>query len=103
MNPQLTIPKHRLAAFCQANEVRRLWIFGSAVRDDFGPESDIDVLVEFAKEARHSLFDMVRMEEELREVFGRKVDLVERAGVERSRNYLHRKAILDSAETIYAA
>ena len=78
-------------------------MFGSALREDFGPESDVDLLVAFDEEARHSLFDMVRMEEELGEIFGREIDLVERAGIERSRNYLRRKAILESAETIYAA
>ena len=103
MNPKLSIPRAKLAAFCRAHRIRRLSIFGSAVRDDFGPESDIDLLVEFAKEARLSLFDMVRMEEELKEIFGREVDLVEREGIEQSRNYLRRRAILESAETIYAA
>ena len=103
MNPHLTIPESDLAAFCRANGICRLSIFGSAVRDDFGPGSDVDLLVEFAEEARHSLLDLVRMEEELKSMFGRDVDLVERAGVEQSRNYLRRKAILESAETIYAA
>ena len=73
------------------------------LREDFGPDSDIDVLVAFRKEARHSLFDLVRMERELGTIFGRDVDLVERAGIERSRNYIRRKAILQSAETIHAA
>ena len=103
MNPHLSIPEADLAAFCRANGIRRLSVFGSAVRDDFGPGSDVDLLVEFAEEARHSLLDLVRMEEELKGMFGRDVDLVERAGVEQSRNYLRRKAILESAETIYAA
>ena len=76
-------------------------MFGSAVRDDFGPDSDVDLLVSFAEEARHSLLDMVRMEEELKDIFGREVDLVSRRAIERSRNYLRRKAILDSAETIH--
>ena len=103
MNPQLTIPSDELAAFCRAHGIRWLAIFGSAVRDDFGPESDVDLLVEFAEDARCSLFDISLMEEELKGIFGRDVDLVEREGVEQSRNYLRRQAILESAETIYAA
>lgn len=103
MNPAVSIPADRLVAFCRANGIRKLSVFGSALRDDFGPESDIDLLVEFGEETRHTLFDMVRMEGELKAILGREVDLVERADVERSRNYLRRKAILQSAETIYAA
>ncbi len=103
MTAHITVPSNRIAGFCERWQVTQLALFGSVLRDDFGPGSDIDVLVEFAREARHSLFDMVRMEEELSEIFGREVDLVERAGIEQSRNYLRRRAILESAETIYAA
>ena len=56
------------------------------LRDDVGPDSDVDVLVSFAPAARHSLFDLVRMEDELRTVFGRDVDLVTRRAVERGTN-----------------
>ena len=103
MTAHITVPANRIAGFCERWQVTQLALFGSVLRDDFGPGSDIDVLVAFAREARHSLFDMVRMEEELSEIFGREVDLVERAGIEQSRNYLRRRAILESAETIYAA
>ena len=75
----------------------------SALRDDFGPESDIDVLVSFEPGARHTLFDIVRMQDELSRVFGRQVDLATRAAVEGSRNYIRRKAILESAQVVYAA
>ena len=61
------------------------------------------MLVAFEDGARHTLLDMVKMEEELKAVFGREVDLTERVGIERSRNHLRRNAILESAETIYAA
>ena len=103
MTARISVPSDRIDAFCDRWQVTELALFGSVLRDDFGPGSDIDVLVSFAEDARHSLFDMVRMEAELKEIFGREVDLVERAGVEQSRNYLRRKAILQSAETIYAA
>jgi uncharacterized protein len=78
-------------------------MFGSALREDFGPDSDIDLLVRFAPEARHSLFDMVRMQDGLTELLGRQVDLVSRRGIEASRNPIRRQAILESAEVIYAA
>ena len=103
MNQNLTIPMDRLAEYCRANGIARLDLFGSALRADFGPESDIDLLVEFEPDRTPGLFDFVRIEQEFSEIFGRKVDLIERLGVERSRNYIRRAAILESAETIYAA
>ena len=103
LHARIGLRPETLAAFCERWQVTRLALFGSVLRDDFGPDSDIDVLVEFRESARHSLFDLVRMETELVSIIGRDVDLVERPGVEQSRNYLRRKAILDAAETIYAA
>lgn len=97
----LTIPKNRIAEFCRANQISRLAIFGSALREDFGPDSDIDILVSFESTARHDLFDLYDMKTGLEEIFGRKVDLVSRRGVEKSRNHLRRKIILESAESIY--
>lgn len=73
------------------------------MRDDFGPDSDVDVLVRFEEEARHTLFDLSRMEAELKAIFGREVDLVSHRGVERSRNHLRRTAILESAEVVYGS
>ena len=103
MNPRISIPMARLSEYCRANGIARLDLFGSVLRADFGPESDIDLLVEFEPDRKIGLFDFVRIEQEFSEIFGRKVDLVERLGIERSRNYIRRAAILDSAETIYAA
>ena len=77
-------------------------LFGSVIRDDFGPESDVDVLVRFDPQARRTFFDIVRMQDELSRMFGRNVDLVTRAAVEGSRNYIRRKAILDSVQVVYA-
>ena len=102
MNPHLTIPEADLAAFCRANGIRRLSIFGSAVRDDFGPESDVDVLIEF-EPGRAPGFRFVSIAAELSELFGRRVDVLTRRSVERSPNYIRRREILDSAEVIYAA
>ena len=103
MNPRISIPMARLSEYCRANGIARLDLFGSVLRADFGPESDIDLLVEFEPDRKIGLFDFVRIEQEFSEIFGRKVDLVERLGIERSRNYIRRAAILESAETIYAA
>ena len=77
--------------------------FGSALRDDFGPKSDVDLLVSFAEDARPTLFDMVEMQQELESMLDRKVDLVSRRGIETSRNYLRRNAILSSAQSIHVA
>ena len=76
MNPQISISKTALAAFCQEHRIKRLAIFGSALREDFGPESDIDVLVEFEPDRIPGLLGIAGMELELSELFtGRKVDL----------------------------
>ena len=80
-----------------------LAFFGSVQRDDFGPDSDVDVLVRFDPQARHTLFNLAQMQDEFSALLGRKADLIERVAVERSPNYIRRKAILQSAETIYAA
>lgn len=103
MNPRIEIPREAVAEFCRRWQITEMALFGSVLREDFQPDSDVDVLVRFADDARHTLFDMVRMREELRGVLGREVDLVSRRGIESSRNALRRKAILDSAEVVYAA
>ena len=103
MTTRIDIPADGIAAFCERWQVTELALFGSVLRDDFGPDSDIDVLVSFDPSARHTLFDMVRMEEQLKALFGREVDLVSRRGIERSNNQLRREAILGAAETIHAA
>ena len=103
MPPNIDIPREAIGEFCRRWRITELSLFGSVLREDFGPDSHVDVLVRFAPEAEHSLFDMVRMEDELRALLGRNVDLVSRRGIESSRNPLRRRAILESAEVIYAA
>ena len=100
---QMQVPMEKIEAFCGKWKVQRMWLFGSALRDDFGPESDVDVLVEFAPEARWSLLDLVSAEQELSEIMGRPVDLVERQGVEQSDNWIRRRHILENARTLYVA
>ena len=99
----IQIPSEPIAAFCERWSITKLALFGSVLRDDLGPDSDVDVLAEFGKEARHTLFDMGRMEEELKDIFGRDVHLVDWSGVERSPNYLRRRVILQSAELVYGS
>ena len=100
---KLTLPKEKIIEFCRRWKITEFALFGSVLRDDFGPTSDVDVLVTFASDARWSLLDHVEMQDELMALFGRKVDLVSRRGIERSRNPIRRRDILDSAEIIYAA
>jgi predicted nucleotidyltransferase len=97
------VPKDKIVEFCHRWQVTEMSLFGSALRGDFGPDSDVDVLVSFAADARWSLFDLVTMQEELQIIFDRGVDLLERTAVEQSENYIRRKSILSSAEVVYAA
>jgi hypothetical protein len=100
---RLEFSQHKIADYCRRWKITEFALFGSALKDDFSPESDIDVLVTFDKDANWTLFDMVDMREELRNIFGRDVDLVSRRGIESSQNYLRRKAILSSAKVIYVS
>ena len=102
MSRQFEIPHEELAAYCNRWRVTELALFGSVLREDFGPESDVDVLVCFGADAWPTLLDMARMQDELSRILGRQVDLVERVAIEASRNYIRRDAILRSAETVYA-
>ena len=103
MNARIPLDRDQVAAFCRRWKITNLSFFGSVLRDDFGPDSDVDVLVSFAPDAHWSLFDMVHMQEEIEEILGRQVDLVSRRAIEASRNYIRRKAILSSAEVVYGA
>ena len=94
---RVALDRGRLAAFCRRWRVTDLALFGSVLRDDFGPASDVDLLVAFAPGARPSLFDLVEMEAELAGLMGRGVDLVTRRSVEESDNWIRRREILGSA------
>jgi predicted nucleotidyltransferase len=83
--------------------ITRLELFGSILREDFRPDSDIDFLVTFAPNADWSLFDHLRMEEELHLLLGRKVDLVSRRAIEKSENWIRQHEILGTAVVFYAA
>jgi hypothetical protein len=103
LNPRIQFEQRRLEEFCRRWKVTELALFGSALREDFRPDSDIDVLISFRPDADWSLFDRVTMGAELTDIMGRKVDLVSRRGLERSSNWIRRKAILESAEPLYVA
>ncbi|MGK7892114.1 MAG: nucleotidyltransferase family protein [Xenococcus sp. (in: cyanobacteria)] len=97
----IEIPNAQIIEFCQRWKVQELALFGSVLREDFRPDSDIDVLISFTPDNCWTLFDRVDMRDELTEIFGRKVDLVNKKGIERSRNYLRKNNILSSTKVIY--
>jgi hypothetical protein len=84
---------------CKRNRVKKLSIFGSALRDELGPESDIDLLVEFDPSARIGFLDLARTARELSEVYGRRVDLVLKSGLKS----LIREEVLNESEIVFAA
>lgn len=96
---QLIAPDE-LEHFCRRWEVSDLALFGSALREDFEPDSDIDLLVTFSPQADWGLLDHIQMELELTELLGRDVDLLTRRAVERSENPIRRQEILDTAQSI---
>ena len=91
---------NQVVEFCKRWQVNEFALFGSVLRDDFRPDSDVDVLVSFNPAAPWSLFDLVTMQDELQNIFGRPVDLVEREGL---RNPFRKRSILNGREVIYAA
>lgn len=100
LNARVPIPYDKIAEFCRRWQITEFALFGSVLREDFQPESDIDVLVTFSPEAHLSLFDFVHAQLELQDLLQRPVDLVEK---EMLVNPFRRHAILDSARVIYVA
>lgn len=98
---QTSLPIDKIREFCDRWKISKLALFGSVLRDDFNNNSDIDIIVDFERNLRYGLFDLVVMEDELKAIFNRDVDLVTRKGIANSRNYLRRENILNSAQTIY--
>jgi uncharacterized protein len=99
----IELPIAQITQFCQSWQISELALFGSVIRDDFRPDSDIDVLVTFHPDAHPTLFDLVDMQEQLETIFARKTDLISRRGIETSQNLDRKQAILSSAITIYDA
>jgi predicted nucleotidyltransferase len=90
----------QIEEFCKKRKIAEFAFFGSVIRSDFRPDSDVDVLVTFAADAHWSLWDLVDMQDELKTMFGRKVDLVQKAGI---RNPFRKKHILENMNIIYVA
>ena len=100
MSAHIDIDPERIAAFCRKWRVQEFSLFGSVLTDDFRPDSDVDVLVVFEEDEGWSMFDVVDMIDELKAIFGRNVDLVEKSAI---RNPFRRRHILASHEVVYAA
>lgn len=100
MGTSVTYDSAQIEAFCRRWHVRELSLFGSALRDDFGPTSDIDLLVRFVPGAPVSLWDWGAMLDELRPIFGREIDLVELDAI---RNPLRRRYVTQQTRVLYAA
>jgi len=96
-----TIPMDKIVEFCHRWRIRELALFGSALRKDFRPDSDLDILATFSDDADWGLFDHVQMQQELQALLQRRVDLVSRRALERSQNWLLRQEILDTAQMLF--
>ncbi|MBD2124284.1 nucleotidyltransferase family protein [Trichocoleus sp. FACHB-262] len=97
------LPQQALAEFCQRWKIQELYFFGSVLREDFRPDSDIDVLVAFEADATWGLLEFVRMKRELKTVLGREVDLMTKKSIEESHNWIRRQEILGTAQPVYVA
>ncbi len=98
----IELPMEKIAEFCHKWQVTEFALFGSVLRDDFRPDSDIDVMVQFHPNAHPTFSSLDHMEAELKTVFHRDIDVITRQGIETSRNYLRRHEIFSSAQAIYA-
>ena len=98
--PRLAIDEEAIAILARHWGIRELALFGSVLRDDFRDDSVVDVLVQFAPDAQHGLFELAELKQNLEELFRRRVDLVERGSL---RNPFRRKHILETAKVVYAA
>lgn len=101
VSPQIQLPEDKIKEFSDRWKVRELALFGSVLRDDFHADSDIDLLVTFSPDADWSLFDHVQMQQELANILERKVDLVSKRAIKRSKNWIRRREILETAKIIY--
>jgi predicted nucleotidyltransferase len=98
---RLGINGEQLDSFCQENCIQELSVFGSVLRDDFNEESDIDILVSYHSSASVGLLESVELREKLSKLFKRKVDLLSKKAIEKSKNWLKKDIILNSAVIIY--
>lgn len=99
----LDLPIAQIKELCDRWQITELALFGSVLRNDFKPTSDIDVLITFAPNARKGLLTLARIKHELEELFGREVDISTKKSIEQSRNTSRSHDILQSAQVIYVA
>ena len=99
----IQLPEEKLVEFCHRWKVSELALFGSVLREDFRPDSDVDVLITFAPEAKRGLMTLAKMKYELEDLLGREVDLVSKYAIETSHNWIRRNEILGTAQVIYVA
>lgn len=97
-----TISMTEIAKFCQRWRIQELALFGSVLRDDFNPYSDVDVLVTGMPDNEWGLLDHVKMQQELQALLHRNIDLVTKRAVERSTNWLRRNEILKTAQVLFS-
>lgn len=102
IDKRLGVSQTAIIEFCQRWQIIEFAVFGSVIRSDFRPDSDIDVLVTFAPEAKRGLTETLQMQDELKAMFHRDVDFIVKTALEKSQNWLRRQTILDSAQVIYA-
>jgi len=95
------IPISEIARFCRRWKIRELALFGSALRDDFSPDSDLDILVDFDRDADWGLLEHIQMQQELQGLLHRSVDLITKRALLRSPNWLRRREILETAQVIF--
>lgn len=98
---RLNLSPEQIDQFCIENKIQELAIFGSVLRDDFNPDSDLDFLVVFDPKRTFSLMDLVGIQYQLEDLTGRKVDLIEKRSILNSHNWIRRQNILSTAQTIY--
>ncbi|MDB9311874.1 nucleotidyltransferase domain-containing protein [Spirulina sp. CS-785/01] len=98
---RLNLSPQEILDFCVENNIQELALFGSVLREDFNPNSDLDFLVVFNPEIQLSLMDLVRIQYQLEDLTGRKVDIIEKRSILDSHNWIRRQNILNTAKTIY--
>ncbi len=100
--PHSPLSGNTLKTFCQKWNITEFSLFGSILRDDFRPDSDIDVLVSFAPNSPWTIIDLIVMEQELAALVNRDVDLIEKRVIQNSSNPIRKAEILNSATVVYA-
>lgn len=100
---RIQLPQQALTEFCQKWKIKEMSFFGSVLREDFKPDSDIDILVSFEDDSTWGILELVQMKRELKILLGRDVDLLTKKSIEQSHNWIRRQEILETAQVVYVA